>query len=74
MLVWEEDHARGLSEEAMRNPNFEWQCEGCIKEMVEAHYNHPSIYIWGILNECARFGNTVTAECVTVGSTAVPGQ
>lgn len=21
--------------------------------MIEAHYNHPSIYIWGILNECA---------------------
>ncbi len=52
-LVWEENHARGLSEEAMRNPNFERQCEDCIQEMIEAHYNHPSIYIWGILNECA---------------------
>lgn len=53
MLVWEENHARGLSEEAMRNPNFERQCEDCIREMIGAHYNHPSIYIWGILNECA---------------------
>lgn len=53
ILVWEENHARGLSEEAMRNPNFERQCEDCIQEMIEAHYNHPSIYIWGILNECA---------------------
>ena len=53
MLVWEENHARGLSEENMRNPNFERQCEDCIREMIEAHYNHPSIYIWGILNECA---------------------
>lgn len=53
MLVWEENHARGLSEEAMRNPNFERQCENCIREMISAHYNHPSIYIWGILNECA---------------------
>lgn len=53
MLVWEENHARGLSEEDMRNPNFERQCEDCIREMIEAHYNHPSIYIWGILNECA---------------------
>lgn len=53
MLVWEENHARGLSEEKMRNPNFERQCEDCIREMIEAHYNHPSIYIWGILNECA---------------------
>ena len=37
----------------MRNPNFERQCEDCIREMITAHYNHPSIYIWGILNECA---------------------
>jgi len=53
ILVWEENHARGLSEEAMRNPNFEPQAEACICEMIEAHYNHPSIYIWGIMNECA---------------------
>lgn len=53
MLVWEENHARGLSEKDMRNPNFERQCEDCIREMILAHYNHPSIYIWGILNECA---------------------
>lgn len=53
MLVWEEGHARGLSEENMRNPNFERQSEDCIREMIKRHYNHPSIYIWGILNECA---------------------
>ncbi len=53
ILVWEENHARGLSEEDMRNPHFEQQCEDCIREMITSHYNHPSIYIWGILNECA---------------------
>lgn len=53
ILVWEENHARGLSEEVMRNPNFEPQAEEVIREMITAHYNHPSIYIWGILNECA---------------------
>ena len=53
ILVWEENHARGLSEEAMRNPNFEPQAEKVIAEMISAHYNHPCIYIWGILNECA---------------------
>jgi beta-glucuronidase len=53
MLVWEENHARGLSLEQMQNPNFEPQAEQCIREMVMAHYNHPAIYIWGILNECA---------------------
>lgn len=52
-LVWEESHARGLEEERMRNPHFEQQCEDCIREMVADHFNHPSIYVWGILNECS---------------------
>lgn len=53
ILVWEENHARGLSLENMQNPNFEPQAEQVTREMIPAHYNHPSIYIWGILNECA---------------------
>ncbi|MBQ3463615.1 MAG: beta-glucuronidase, partial [Clostridia bacterium] len=53
IFVWEENHARGFKLEQMQNPNFERQCEDCIREMIENHYNHPSIVIWGILNECA---------------------
>lgn len=53
MMVWEENHARGLKLADMQNPNFERQCEDCIREMIENHYNHPAIVIWGILNECA---------------------
>lgn len=53
ILVWEENHARGLVEEDMRNPHFDCQCKDCNAEMVAAHYNHPCIIIWGILNECA---------------------
>ena len=53
VLVWEENHARGLSLEQMQNPHFEEQAETCIEEMIPAHINHPSIIIWGILNECA---------------------
>lgn len=53
MLVWEENHARGFDLKKMQNPNFDKQCEDCIYEMIENHYNHPSIVIWGILNECA---------------------
>ena len=53
ILVWEENHARGLHLEDMQHPDFERQCEDCINEMIENHYNHPSIVIWGILNECA---------------------
>jgi len=52
ILVWEEAHARGLSEEQMRHKNFEKQSADCIKEMIENHINHPSIFVWGILNEC----------------------
>lgn len=53
MLVWEENHARGLGLEQMCNPHFDGQCRDCIREMIEQHGNHPSIVIWGILNECA---------------------
>ena len=53
ILVWEENHARGLHIEDMCNPNFDRQCKDCIDEMIDQHYNHPSIFIWGILNECA---------------------
>ena len=53
MMVWEENHARGFDLAKMTNPNFDKQCEDCINEMIKQHYNHPSIVIWGILNECA---------------------
>lgn len=55
IYVWEENHARGLSLKQMQNPNFEKQCEDCNREMVHYHFNHPSIIIWGILNECCSF-------------------
>lgn len=53
ILVWEENHARGFDLAKMQNPNFDRQCADCIDEMIAQHYNHPSIVIWGILNECA---------------------
>ncbi len=51
--VWEESHARGMSEERMKNPNFVQQSQECINDMVRDHFNHPSIVLWGILNEGA---------------------
>ena len=53
IYIWEENHARGLSIEQMRHPLFEKQCEDCNREMVQSHFNHPSIIMWAILNECA---------------------
>lgn len=58
MMVWEENHARGLSLEQMCNPNFDRQCRDCIDEMISQHYNHPAIVIWGILNECDSTSET----------------
>ena len=34
ILVWEENHARGLSEEQMKNPNFERQCEAQVTQRM----------------------------------------
>ena len=53
LLVWEESHARGIEKAGMRNPNFMPQNLLCTREMVAQHYNHPAIFIWGCLNECA---------------------
>lgn len=52
VLVWEENHARGISEETMRHPMFDTYCAQVIEEMVAQHINHPCIYVWGVLNEC----------------------
>jgi beta-glucuronidase len=37
----------------MQRPRFREQCKCCNEEMVREHFNHPSIVMWGILNECA---------------------
>ena len=52
ILVWEEAHARGLTEQTMREPAFEPTCMKINEEMVTQHYNHPCIWVWGLLNEC----------------------
>ncbi|MCC5835550.1 MAG: beta-galactosidase [Opitutales bacterium] len=74
ILVWEENHARGLFsgsgveamvDHPMRHPRFREQCEAVNREMVGQHGNHPSILMWGILNECdsfSEFGRECYAE------------
>lgn len=51
LFVWEESHARGIG--GIQNSNFDRQSYDCINEMIGNHFNHPSIIIWGILNEGA---------------------
>lgn len=47
--VWEESHARGID---FSHPKIDQQIEASTREMLEWHYNRPSIVIWGCLNEC----------------------
>ncbi|MBO9597540.1 MAG: beta-glucuronidase [Cohnella sp.] len=53
LYVWEESHTRSFTLEQMSHPLFAAQSAECIREMVEQHRNHPSIVVWGLLNECA---------------------
>lgn len=49
LLVWEESHARTVD---FSHPHFREQIAASTREMVEWHFNHPSIALWGCLNEC----------------------
>jgi beta-glucuronidase len=49
IYVWEESHSRQTPLDA---PHFEEQIQTNTLEMVENHFNHPSILMWGSLNEC----------------------
>ena len=48
-MVWEESHARSVQ---FDSPYFREQITNTTVEMVEWHFNRPSIVIWGCLNEC----------------------
>lgn len=77
LLVWEESHARGFGEEQMRHPRFMEQLRQCTAEMVEQHYNHPAVFIWGSLNECAddtEFGAACYREIFALLRKADPGR
>lgn len=65
IMVWEEAHARGLRKKEMSRPEFIPQSIACINEMITNHYNHPSIFCWGMLNECeseTEFGRSCYKE------------
>ncbi|HPJ01250.1 MAG TPA: glycoside hydrolase family 2 TIM barrel-domain containing protein [Candidatus Limiplasma sp.] len=64
ILVWEEAHARGLNLSRMRHPLFQSQSLEGIQAMIQSHINHPSIFIWGCLNEC-QSNSDFGKECYT---------
>lgn len=47
--VWEESHARSIP---LKHPLFREQIKVNTEEMIDWHYNRPSIVMWGCLNEC----------------------
>ncbi|MDD4689250.1 MAG: glycoside hydrolase family 2 TIM barrel-domain containing protein [Eubacteriales bacterium] len=52
IFVWEEHHSRGLDDVDITPPLFMEQSQQVTYEMLNYHYNHPSIVVWGCLNEC----------------------
>lgn len=49
VLVWEEHHARNVP---FDHPAYKDQITRVTEEMIDCHWNHPSIIMWGCLNEC----------------------
>ena len=51
MLVWEENLGWGQREATFRSEKFHRDHDAALRAMVGASYNHPSVIIWGFLNE-----------------------
>ncbi len=66
IYVWEESHSR---QTPFNPPKFQEQILQNTREMIAAHRNHPSIVIWGSLNECdtrSRKGYEVHKEVLNL--------
>jgi len=69
MMLWLEIPLTGSTSE---DPDFLVNCKQQLTEMIEQHYNDPSVIVWGIGNESDRSGaseaviNSVFSELVKV--------
>ncbi|HYD82487.1 MAG TPA: glycoside hydrolase family 2 TIM barrel-domain containing protein, partial [Opitutus sp.] len=50
-LVWEENLGWGQREKTFTSEKFRSDHDTSLRAMVRASYNHPSVIIWGFLNE-----------------------
>ncbi|MGE9293750.1 MAG: glycoside hydrolase family 2 protein, partial [Puniceicoccales bacterium] len=50
-LVWEENLGWGQRERTLTSPTFHQQHDKSLRAMMHASHNHPSVIIWGFLNE-----------------------
>lgn len=48
LLAWEEIPIVNLVPDT---PGFDDNCERNLREMIRQHYNHPSVILWGYMNE-----------------------
>lgn len=48
LLAWEEIPIIDIVPE---DANYTENCENMLREMIRQHYNHPSIIVWGYMNE-----------------------
>lgn len=48
LLIWEEIPVIDIVPEA---PSFGDNCESALREMIRQHHNHPSVIMWGYMNE-----------------------
>ena len=48
LLIWEETPLVNL---ITTTPEFAQNCKNMLLEMIRQHYNHPSIVMWGYMNE-----------------------
>jgi beta-galactosidase len=53
LLIWEEIPVVNYITPA---PEFTANAEGMLRDMIRQHYNHPSVILWGIMNEPLLFG------------------
>jgi len=50
-LVWEENLGWGQREDCFASAKFKADHDATLRAMVRTSYNHPSVIIWGFLNE-----------------------
>lgn len=53
LVVWEENLGWGQNCKQLEHPLYQKHHHAALEEMVARSYNHPSIIIWGFLNEAA---------------------
>ena len=51
ILVWEESVGWGQKVEHFKDPNYRKLCIEQTREIIESHWNHSSVVIWGFQNE-----------------------